>query len=273
MVRRRSLTSISGVAVTGSLCMISRTFRSPSVPPREASALSSSWKVSMPTIRPCSITTSEPRFSFAMVATASATRPPGSMLSNRFPLTRRISFTCMALSPRSNPGRKSLVQTPLLGNVAAQHHLEGEHAVALAARLRGLDVVPDHGLDGEPAVLGARQVVAQLGGGDLRDVLVLGDRGDLLVAQAGQGDTIFEGNHCSVTASRAPGSAERTAIVTGGARGIGKAIAERLAALGWRVAVADIAGGSDFLFVRTDISREPSVRACVRAVLRRFGRL
>ena len=76
-----------------------------------------------------------------------------------------------------------------------------------------------------------------------------------------------------MTASRRPGSAEKTAIVTGGARGIGKAIAEALAARGWRVAVADLRGGSDFLFVRTDVSREASVEACVRGVLRRFGRL
>ena len=68
------------------------------------------------------------------------------------------------------------------------------------------------------------------------------------------------------------------ALITGGARGIGLGIAERLARLGYRVAVADTQQGerrreSPFFFVRCDVSREASVRDCVRRVLRRFGRL
>jgi NAD(P)-dependent dehydrogenase (short-subunit alcohol dehydrogenase family) len=40
------------------------------------------------------------------------------------------------------------------------------------------------------------------------------------------------------------------------------------------VAVADLKKpAAGFFFVRTDVSREPSVRACVSAVLREFGRL
>jgi NAD(P)-dependent dehydrogenase (short-subunit alcohol dehydrogenase family) len=66
---------------------------------------------------------------------------------------------------------------------------------------------------------------------------------------------------------------EKSALVTGGAQGIGKAIAELLAARGWRVAVADIHRKSEFFFVQTDISNETAARACVRAVVKRFGRL
>jgi NAD(P)-dependent dehydrogenase (short-subunit alcohol dehydrogenase family) len=65
---------------------------------------------------------------------------------------------------------------------------------------------------------------------------------------------------------------EKVAVVTGGAQGIGRAIALVLAARGYRVAVADVQK-SEFFFVRTDVSREPSVRACIRAVMKRFGRL
>lgn len=69
--------------------------------------------------------------------------------------------------------------------------------------------------------------------------------------------------------------AQKAAIVTGGARGIGRAIAKLLAERGYRVAVADLKAGNeeDFLSVRTDVSSEASVRACVRTVVKRFGRL
>jgi NAD(P)-dependent dehydrogenase (short-subunit alcohol dehydrogenase family) len=70
------------------------------------------------------------------------------------------------------------------------------------------------------------------------------------------------------------------AVVTGGAQGIGKGIAARLAARGYRVVAADSdteAGREldlpDVRFERCDVSREPSVRSCLGAVLRRFGRL
>ena len=65
---------------------------------------------------------------------------------------------------------------------------------------------------------------------------------------------------------------DKVALVTGGAQGIGKAIAELLAARGYRVAVADLQQ-SDFFFVRTDVSREPAVRNCIRRVMKAFGRL
>jgi len=70
---------------------------------------------------------------------------------------------------------------------------------------------------------------------------------------------------------------KKVALVTGGARGIGKATAQALALRGYEVAVADLdaAAGrkSEFLFLRCDVSSEASVRACVRAMLQRFGRL
>jgi len=66
---------------------------------------------------------------------------------------------------------------------------------------------------------------------------------------------------------------KKAALVTGGTQGIGLAIAKLLAERGYRVAVADLkaAKREDFLFVRTDVSREPSVRQCVRTVVKRFG--
>ena len=66
---------------------------------------------------------------------------------------------------------------------------------------------------------------------------------------------------------------EKVALITGGAQGIGRGIALVLAGRGWQVAVADLQRTMDFFFVRTDVSREPAVRACIRAVLKRFGRL
>ena len=84
-----------------------------------------------------------------------------------------------------------------------------------------------------------------------------------------------------------PGSlAGRVAIVTGGARGIGKAIALGCAAEGASVVIADIDGGlaaetaaqiealgGRALAVRTDVSATDSVAAMVGAALDRFGRI
>jgi len=72
---------------------------------------------------------------------------------------------------------------------------------------------------------------------------------------------------------------QKTALVTGGARGIGRATAELLAARGYRVAIADIdapaarAGAEGPWFVACDVAREDSVAACVREVSERFGRI
>jgi NAD(P)-dependent dehydrogenase (short-subunit alcohol dehydrogenase family) len=66
---------------------------------------------------------------------------------------------------------------------------------------------------------------------------------------------------------------QKTVLVTGGARGIGRGIATLLAQRGYQVAVADLDGDTALPFFRCDVSREPSVKSCVRSVLRRFGRL
>jgi len=70
---------------------------------------------------------------------------------------------------------------------------------------------------------------------------------------------------------------QKTVLVTGGAQGIGSAIAALLWARGYRVAIADLKAPARknevFFFHRTDVSREAAVRACVRDVVKRFGRL
>ncbi|HLX55900.1 MAG TPA: 3-oxoacyl-ACP reductase family protein [Ktedonobacteraceae bacterium] len=81
--------------------------------------------------------------------------------------------------------------------------------------------------------------------------------------------------------------AGRTAIVTGGANGIGRGIAEAFAREGADVAVADIASsdrakpvieairgaGRNALFVQTDVADEQQVRAMVDAALSAFGHI
>lgn len=78
-------------------------------------------------------------------------------------------------------------------------------------------------------------------------------------------------------------AAPKIAIVTGGAQGIGKGVAARLLADGYRVVIADndVEAGREALgelggaawFMATDVADEASVAACVAAALAHGGRL
>ena len=76
----------------------------------------------------------------------------------------------------------------------------------------------------------------------------------------------------------------QVAIITGGARGIGRAIAEAFVAEGADVAIADQApenragkllsalrkGGRRAIYVQTDVSKESEVKAMVERVIAEF---
>jgi 3-hydroxybutyrate dehydrogenase len=68
--------------------------------------------------------------------------------------------------------------------------------------------------------------------------------------------------------SRSSSPTERVAIVTGAAGGIGRAVASRLEADGWRVLAVDLRGGFE-----ADLTTREGNRAAVDAALEHFGRL
>ena len=80
--------------------------------------------------------------------------------------------------------------------------------------------------------------------------------------------------------------AKKIAIVTGGARGIGRAIAIRFAQEGCITVIADVRAdeaaetlaqvsstGSEGLFAQCDVSASPQVRSMVDRVIKQFGRI
>ena len=73
--------------------------------------------------------------------------------------------------------------------------------------------------------------------------------------------------------------ADRVVIVTGGAQGIGRAIAQRLHEEGATIVVADLQGAEEAaaelggLGVRVDVSREADTQAMASAALERYGRI
>src|SRR3989344_4901042 len=65
----------------------------------------------------------------------------------------------------------------------------------------------------------------------------------------------------------------KTAIVTGGAMGIGRGIALRLAEAGANVVIADLVENGDYFFVKTDVSSETDVKNLIQKTIKKFGAL
>src|SRR5690349_2968838 len=100
--------------------------------------------------------------------------------------------------------------------------------------------------------------------------------GRIVVASGCIGDMYHQSGHGAIGYGPAVRLSGRRALVTGAARGIGRAVAERLAQEGARVAVVDVdhaepvAGGPAFV---ADVADERSLAAALDAAVAAFGGL
>ena len=78
-----------------------------------------------------------------------------------------------------------------------QRHEQLARMLAVVAGQRRADVVAQHVADGLGAVLLVQEIVGERYGGDLRNVLMLGNGEDLLLAQVTQGDAVLQTDHGS----------------------------------------------------------------------------
>jgi hypothetical protein len=76
-----------------------------------------------------------------------------------------------------------------------QHQLERELARAIADGARLCDIVTDDGLDAALALGCVHEVVAELGRGDFRDVLVMRDGEHLVFRQLAKREAVFQAKH------------------------------------------------------------------------------
>lgn len=107
------------------------------------------------------------------------------------------------------------------------------------------------------------------------------DGGWMSFNQPGDAHPPVEGTPAAELARPEPSAATRVVVVTGGAGGIGAAVAERFALAGDRVVIADRDGdgarararelGPEHLGAEVDVSDEASVVALFKEVARRFG--
>ena len=76
-----------------------------------------------------------------------------------------------------------------------EHQPQVAGVASVAARLSGLDILQDHAADHRHAVVAMAEILAEFGSDNAWDMLMLGDRRDLLLGQIAEREAIFVAQH------------------------------------------------------------------------------